>query len=74
MLEVGPAAVAALTEQWEATPPASRPHYVQALAGHSSVSIGERYVQLATAAFPGAADKTKHQLFGAAVVESSVET
>ena len=128
-LEVGPAAVAALTEQWEATnyradsslvfchpqlgtpldpsnltkrylrPALTKagiegttgfhclrhtaltaaaaaglgPHYVQALAGHSSVSIGERYVHLATAAFPGAADKTEQQLFGAGV-ESRVET
>jgi integrase len=39
------------------------PHYVQALAGHSSVTIGERYVHIATAAFPGAADKTEAKLF-----------
>jgi integrase len=49
------------------------PHYVQALAGHSSVAIGERYVHLATVAFPGAAEATEQRLFGA-LVESSVET
>jgi hypothetical protein len=49
------------------------PHYVQALAGHSSVSIGERYVHLATVAFPGAAAAAEHQLFGA-LVRNPVET
>ena len=42
------------------------PHYVQALAGHSSVAIGERYVHVAVSAFPGAAAKTEQQLFGEA--------
>jgi integrase len=48
------------------------PHYVQALAGHSSVSIGERYVHLATSAFAGAAEATEGVLFRS--VESSVES
>ena len=39
-------------------------HYVQALAGHSSVAIAERYVHIATSMFPGAADLTEARLFG----------
>jgi integrase len=124
-IQIGPAAVQALTEQWEATRyrsddalvfchpqlgtpldpsnlskrylrPALKkagiegttgfhvlrhtaltaaaaaglgPHYVQSLAGHSSVAIGERYVHLAAIAFPGAAAKTEARLFGAVETE-----
>ena len=35
------------------------------LAGHSSVSISERYVHLAAVAFPGAAEQTEAKLFAA---------
>jgi integrase len=37
---------------------------VQALAGHPSVAIAERYVQLATSMFPGGADLTEARLSG----------
>ncbi len=39
------------------------PHYVQALAGHSSVAMAERYVHAATSMSPGAATATEARLF-----------
>jgi integrase len=39
------------------------PHYVQALAGHSSVAMAEHYVHAATNMFPGAATATEARLF-----------